>query len=186
MGHWKRIEAFAKTYKGKTLSFGPLAMEKRVVLLVGENGSGKTTLLKCLAGLRRTDKGFMKTRMEYVAGGAALPGNMRAGAYLDALGEMTGDDHERRLERLVGQFDITAFSDIRIQDCSDGMRQRLALAGGLLQRGSTLLLDEPMRTLDERYRRRLVEWIAQSASPFLIATHDPKAYRRLDTGILGL
>lgn len=186
MRHWRRIEAFRKTYPGKPLSFGPLALEKRVVLVMGENGSGKTTMLKCLSGLIRTDEGFMNHGMEYVAGGAALPGNMKARAYLDALLKMAGDGHVTRLERLKGQFDLTPFLDCTIQDCSDGMRQRLALVGGLLKRGRTVLLDEPMRTLDSKYRRRLVEWIAQSKGAFLVATHEPGAYRRLNTGTLRL
>lgn len=186
MRHWKRIEAFTKTYGKRTLVFGPFSMERRVVLLVGENGSGKTTLLKCLSGLTRTDLGFMRTRMAYCPGGTALPGNMKGRAYLEALAMMAGGGHEGRLKRLVSQFDLNVLLDLPIKDCSDGMRQRLALAGALLERGRTVLLDEPMRTLDARYRRRLVEWIAQSVTPFLIATHDLEAYQALETGLIGV
>lgn len=181
MRHWKRIEGFSKTYGGKTLPFGSLTFNKRVVLLEGVNGSGKTTLLKCLSGLLRSDRGFLACGMEYIAGGEALAGDMKARAYLEAVLRMLGKGHEHRLRRLIEHFELTPFLDVAIRACSDGMRQRLALVGGLLQSGCPLLLDEPMRTLDSRYRRRLVEWIGQSGQAFLIATHDPGAYRRLDT-----
>lgn len=163
-----------------------MKLEKRVVLLEGKNGSGKTTLLKCLSGLVCTDHGFLRHQMEYVAGGEALPENMTARRYLEAVLRMSGDEYVKRLERLTAQFELAPFLDVSIRACSDGMRQRLALAGGLLQRGRPLLLDEPMRTLDARYRRRLVEWIGQSADAFLIATHAPEAYGALDAERLRL
>ncbi|MFP4078044.1 MAG: ABC transporter ATP-binding protein [Bacillota bacterium] len=180
MRHWRKIRRIEKAYGDKTLRFGPFAFKERVVLLVGKNGSGKTTLLKCLAGLLRTEKGFIKDTMTYIGGDAALPLNLTGRQYLTSVLRMVGKTHAHRLQRLIDHFELGAFLERPIRQYSDGMLRRTALAGGLLGVEGTVLLDEPMRALDEAYRTRLVEWVAQSGSPFMIATHDPSAFKKLD------
>ncbi|MFW5913673.1 MAG: ATP-binding cassette domain-containing protein [Bacillota bacterium] len=180
MRHWRRIRRIEKAYGAKVLSFGPFDFKQRVILLVGKNGSGKTTLLKCLAGLLRTEKGFLKHPMTYIGGEDTLPVNLTGGQYLSAMLRVVGGHHANRLQRLIDHFDLNGFLKHPIKEYSDGMLRRTALAGGLLKLEGTVLLDEPMRALDGVYRKRLVEWISQSNTPFMIATHDPTAFKNLD------
>ncbi|MFW6284897.1 MAG: ATP-binding cassette domain-containing protein [Bacillota bacterium] len=186
MRHWKRIQKIEKAYGRTVLAFGPFELEKRVVLLVGKNGSGKTTLLKCLAGLLKTDRGFLDYPMTYIGDSDALPLNLTGRAFIDAMLRMVGPDHSTRLERLVEHFDLKPFLDRPIKDYSDGMRKRTLLVGGLLRREGTVLLDEPMRALDGHYQKRLFEWIAQSTMPFMIATHTPSRFSALRPGLVEL
>ncbi|MFW6284982.1 MAG: ABC transporter ATP-binding protein [Bacillota bacterium] len=185
MRHWRRIRRIEKTYGDKVLTFGPFDFKERVILLVGKNGSGKTTLLKCLAGLIRTDAGFLNHPMIYI-GGDSLPLNLTGREYLNAVLRLVGKTHANRLQRLIDHFDLTAFLKRPIKTYSDGMLRRTALVGGLLRLEGTVLLDEPMRALDTEYRVRLVEWISQSNAPFMIATHDPSAFKHLNCEVVSL
>ena len=184
MGYWKRIEPFSMTYGRLTLDFGPYTFKKRVVLMLGRNGSGKTTCLKCLASLLPADQGVLHYGMQYVAGRFSLPLNLKVREYLDASLGMAHDTRRICLEKLVGHFDLALLLDKPLKACSDGMRQRVAIAAALLHDDMPILLDEPLRSLDDTYRHRLVEWIMQGRSGFVIATHEPEAFKTLDPEVV--
>ena len=57
---------------------------------------------------------------------------------------------------LVG---LTAFIDKRVETYSSGMKQRLAIARGLLSDPDILILDEPTRTLDPISKEELIDFI---------------------------
>ncbi len=161
--------------------------------LLGPNGAGKTTLVKMLCTLILPSSGT-----------AAIAGHplANAGAIRAAVGLVVSDDRsfywrlsarrnldffaamhglngrtaQERINQALAEVDLLDVADRRFGQLSSGMKQRLAIARGLLHRPQILFLDEPSRSLDPKATQRLHDLIRrlmarQSLTVFLI-THD--------------
>lgn len=132
----------------------------------GENGAGKSTLLRLIAGLLIPSNGRvlvagvdascrasrLARRVGYVLGEERsfywrLSGleNMR---FFAALEQRFGSAANQEIERLLHGVGLAERASRPVAEYSAGMRQRLALARGLLGDPEILLLDEPTRSLD--------------------------------------
>jgi ABC-2 type transport system ATP-binding protein len=155
-------------------------LEKGAVGLLGPNGSGKTTLLRCLLGqvplkknhvevlgwdmanqarLARSGLGWMPER------GGIIPGMSGVGlvAY---LGELSGMPARDAMQRAHEVLHYVGLADERYRPCdkySQGMKQRLKLAQGLVHDPDWLFLDEPTSGLDPRGRVDILELIRDLA-----------------------
>ena len=74
---------------------------------------------------------------------------------------------------LVG---LSNADSVRVSEYSSGMRQRLAIARGMLSEPAVLILDEPTRSLDPEgardIRESVREWCAAREATLVLATHD--------------
>jgi ABC-2 type transport system ATP-binding protein len=158
------------------------------VALRGPNGSGKTTVLRCVAGTLEPSGGRIRVAGHPAGSVAArrltgvslsqersfylrLSGraNLRFFARLRGCAAREADQVVRALEE---ELEITDILQERVDRCSSGMLQQLALARVLLGEPPLLLLDEPTRSLDDAAIARL--WRAIDDRPrvaVLIATH---------------
>jgi ABC-2 type transport system ATP-binding protein len=173
--------------QGITKSFGDhlaldhvdLAIEGGSVLaLLGPNGAGKTTMVRVLATLTRPDSGSA-----LVAGHDLLADPLGVKRQISLTGQfaavddvLTGRENLelmarlRRLSRratrartaeLLDAFDLTDAADRRAGTYSGGMRRRLDLAMGMIERPRLLFLDEPTTGLDPRSREGLWDTAAR-------------------------
>ncbi len=142
------------------------AMKKGEIFgLIGPNGAGKTTLLKILATLILPSKGSVR-----VSGHEAVAESV---AVRQCIGLVSGEERsfywrisgrenlmffaafynistklaQKRIEELIKLLEISA-PDRMVGEYSSGMKQRLALARGLLHDPPVLLMDEPTKSLD--------------------------------------
>lgn len=142
------------------------------VLIAGPSGSGKSTLAHCLNGLiPHAYKGKMTG--ELLLDGESLYGkgleaiSKKVGTILqDADGQFialsVGEDvafafendempvpkmHER-VEEILNNFDMSAFSEHSPQNLSGGQKQKVAMAGVMAMQTDLLLFDEPLANLD--------------------------------------
>jgi ABC-2 type transport system ATP-binding protein len=163
--------------------------------LLGTNGAGKTTLLKLLAGLMlpnrgqvyihgvdaTRDFGRIRHRLAYVPNDERthywrLSGRQNLEFY-GSLYEVPRHRLKARVTELLELVGITERADEIVAKYSTGMRQRLALARGLIAEPRIMLLDEPTRSLDPvgaRHMRSFIkeELIRKQGVTVLIATHD--------------
>lgn len=134
----------------------------------GENGAGKTTLLKLISGLLLPTHGRVLVgehdtvrHMREIRRQVACVINEERSFYwrltglenlrfFAALENLFGEPAHARMQELLVAVGLGAHGDRRVAEYSSGMRQRLALARGLLTSPSILLLDEPTRSLDPR------------------------------------
>jgi ABC-2 type transport system ATP-binding protein len=160
-----------------------------IVGLVGPNGAGKTTTLRSIAGIIIPTQGQIRIAGhdlvgEPVAAKAALafiPDEPHLFEYL------TVEEHLRFVARLYRVVDAEAripgvLEELELSgkrtalpgELSRGMKQKLAIACGLLHRPLALLLDEPLTGLDPAGIRRMKRTIvrhAESGAAVILSSH---------------
>jgi NitT/TauT family transport system ATP-binding protein len=139
------------------------------VAVVGPSGCGKTTLLLCLAGLLEPTAGEVRVDGQAITGPAPeqlgvifqeanlLPWRSVMDNVAFPL-ELRGVSRKERYERAAEFLDLVRLSDFTQaypSELSGGMKQRVAIARGLIQDPRVLLMDEPFAALDEQTRMRM-------------------------------
>jgi ABC-2 type transport system ATP-binding protein len=189
------LQPFAKTERFAALSDINLELQRgdRVAFL-GPNGAGKTTLLKLIGGLLIPTKGEifvngLSTTQKNTAARLTvgfvmneersffwrLSGKQNL-QFFGALDNLSGKSLDRRIQELIDLVGLSEFIDKPFSSYSSGMKQRLAMARGLLTDPEVLILDEPTRALDPVACDELIELIlnrihADAGRTLLIATH---------------
>ncbi len=147
--------------------------------LVGPNGAGKTTTLRCLAGIIAPTSGTVAIaghdiQLDPIPAKkelAFIPDEPHLFDYLSV------DEHLRFIARLYGVADVESrigplLDEMELGDkrgslpgeLSRGMRQKLAIACGLLHDPSVLVLDEPLTGLDPGGMRRMRATVTERAA----------------------
>ena len=191
------IEAhdLVKTYpKGVTaldgLSFAVPA--GTVFALLGPNGAGKSTTVKILTTLAQADSGAARVagldvrakpaRVRHLIGVVAqLSGadpvatgreNMMLSGRIQGL---RGRELSRRTDELLGRFGLADAAARQVRTYSGGMRRRLDVAMGLINRPQVLFLDEPTAGLDPESRSAMWAEIGRLSAAegltILLTTH---------------
>lgn len=175
-----------------------------VLGLVGPNGAGKTTTLRCLAGIIAPSGGAVAINGHDVQRDALAA--KRALAFIPdephLFEYLTVDEHLRFIARLYGVADVEAripglLEELELTDkrralpneLSRGMRQKLAIACGLLHSPSVLILDEPLTGLDPAGIRRMRATItarAAAGSAVILSSHLLNLVEELCTKLLVL
>ena len=162
--------------------------EGSFLTIVGASGCGKSTLLKVIAGLLEAD-GRLEHDGHLVTGPSLDRGivfqeprlfpwltveqNVALGLENAALDRA---DKERLVREHLLLVGLSRFAKAYPGQLSGGMAQRAAIARGLVNRPSVLLMDEPFGALDALTRARLQDelqqiWI-QERTTALFVTHD--------------
>lgn len=158
---------------------------------LGPNGAGKTTTIKMLVGLLRPTSGLVKVAgynvqqqplqakaaTGYIPDEPNLYPKLTARELLRFVGDLYGlerDQVERRSDELLRLFDLVSAGDDVIDSYSHGMRQKTALAAGLLHDPKVLVLDEPTVGLDPKSARLIkdiLRQIADRGAAVFLSTH---------------
>jgi ABC-2 type transport system ATP-binding protein len=163
-----------------------------VFALLGPNGAGKSTTVKILTTLAQADSGTARVagldvrakpaRVRHLIGVVAqLSGadpvatgreNMLLSGRIQGL---RGRDLARRTDELLGRFGLADAAGRQVRTYSGGMRRRLDVAMGLINRPQVLFLDEPTAGLDPESRSAMWAEIGRLATAegltILLTTH---------------
>jgi ABC-2 type transport system ATP-binding protein len=149
-----------------------------VLGLVGPNGAGKTTTLRCVTGIIPPSAGSVRIagvdlHADPIGAKRALaffPDEPRLFEYLtvkqhlEFVARIYGvDDHLGVARPLLEEFEIADKADELPSALSRGMKQKLAIACGLLHSPKVLFFDEPLTGLDPLGIRRMKNSIVQRA-----------------------
>ena len=174
-----------------------------ITVLFGPSGAGKTTLLRCVAGLERPHRAFIRIAgqtwqddeqriflptwqrpLGYVFQEAGLLahlnvlGNLRYGVQRTALAKQRA-----ALDAAIELLGIEELLERYTHQLSGGERQRIAIARALAMQPRMLLLDEPLASLDHARRQEILPWLERLRDevriPMLYVTHAVDEVTRL-------
>jgi ABC-2 type transport system ATP-binding protein len=198
------VASFTKRYGEFTavrdLSF---TVEPGEVLgLVGPNGAGKTTTLRSLAGIITPSSGRIriggfdiatqperaKALLAFIPDEPQLFEYLTVEEHLRFTSRLYGvTDADRRIAELLGELELQDKRAVLPAELSRGMKQKLAIACGLVHSPSALILDEPLTGLDPAGIRRMRATIAARAragAAVLLSSHLLNLVEELCTRLL--
>jgi ABC-2 type transport system ATP-binding protein len=174
------VDSLTKLYGDLTavedLSFAVAPSE--VLGLVGPNGAGKTTTLRSIAGIIAPTRGririadhdlatepvLAKGRLAFIPDEPQLFDYLTVEEHLRFIGRLYGVvDAPARIPPLLQELELSEKRQALPTELSRGMRQKLAIACGLLHDPGALILDEPLTGLDPAGIRRMRATIAARA-----------------------
>ncbi|EMO10517.1 ABC transporter, ATP-binding protein [Leptospira borgpetersenii str. Noumea 25] len=159
------VSQLSKFFPGKTAVSG-LSFEipkGRITGLLGPNGAGKTTTLKLLTGSLHPNQGTIRydgldllenkieiqKKIGYLSESSPIYWNLTVFEYLSFLGKAKGISIKNLSERIDFVSSLLKLKTASLIGLlSKGFRQRVALAGALIQDPEYIILDEPSSGLD--------------------------------------
>jgi len=164
-------------------------MPGEVVGLIGPNGAGKTSTLRCIVGIHRPSAGTVAIGGHDIVG-APVEAKRRLAFMADEphlFEYLTVSEHLRLTARIYGvaDFDVRAralLDELQLADraaslpaeLSRGMKQKVAIACGLLHAPPALLFDEPLTGLDPLGIRHMKETIVRrgrDGAAIIVSSH---------------
>ena len=147
--------------------------------LMGASGCGKTTFLYLLMGLQKPDSGKI-----------ILPENCRFGVvfqenrllhHIGAIGNLKlvcgNKIPQEQLHEALEEVGLErAFHLLPTAELSGGMARRVSIVRAMLAPSDVILMDEPLKGLDEENRARTIAFIQKhlGQKTLIVVTHDAR------------
>ncbi|MED3802088.1 ABC transporter ATP-binding protein [Lysinibacillus xylanilyticus] len=191
------IQNISKQYRGKEIlenaTFSVCA--NQIIALVGKNGSGKSTLLKIIAELVDADSGsIVKHRQSLKIGYVpeVTPSHIlfTPEEYLYHMGRirgMTKKQLQQKTNDLLELFHLQEARNIRINNFSKGMKQKVMIMQAMLEDTDLLILDEPLSGLDPKAQSDLEETLSilkDRGLSIVLTCHETKLLQHLVDTVL--
>lgn len=160
-----------------------------IVGLIGPNGAGKTSTLRCLAGIHRPSGGRVsvcghdlvtasveaKKVLAFIPDEPHLFEYLTVRQHLELMARLYQvPDGQARASQLFDELELTEKVDVLPGELSRGMKQKVAIACGLVHSPRALILDEPLTGLDPGGIRRMKDTIvarARGGAAVLLSSH---------------
>ncbi len=178
------IKNLTKTYKG---ALKPAAKDINLSLKPGEifgflglNGAGKSTTFKCATGIQDFDEGEVyingfdilkepleaKRNLGYIPDNHATFEELTGREYIYFMAdvyEVSKELRDERIEFFAKMFHMNDALDILIKAYSHGMKQKIAIMGGIIHYPKLWILDEPLVGLDPFSMDEIMEFMKEYA-----------------------
>jgi ABC-2 type transport system ATP-binding protein len=150
-----------------------------IVGLIGPNGAGKTSTLRCMVGIQAPTSGSItidghdivrspvdaKRHLAFIADEPQLFEYLTVSEHLQLVARIYQvRDAKDRARDLIEQLQLTGKEHVLPGELSRGMKQKVAIACGLLHDPHALLFDEPLTGLDPLGIRHMKETIVARAA----------------------
>lgn len=149
--------------------------EGKTTCLMGPSGCGKTTLLRIIAGLEQADQGEIISdakRISFVFQEDRLSEDFSA---ISNIRFVVGKSIPlKQITDMLEAFELGDSMHKPVRELSGGMKRRVAIARALCAPYDLLILDEPLKGLDEKRKMAVMETMKASAKgkTVICVTHD--------------
>lgn len=189
------VNNLSKTYaKGSVKAVDDISFsvkEGEIFGFLGPNGAGKTTTIKMIVGLLKPTHGQIaihdfdnqestieaKKQISYIPDKPEVFDKLKGITYLNFMADVYGVSAADRKERIAYYLELfqlkEAVNDV-ISSYSHGMKQKIALIGGLLHEPNLFILDEPMVGLDPKsafHLKEVMRQMCQKGKSVFFSTH---------------
>jgi len=186
-----QVEALTKLY-GEFVAVNDLAFAVQpgeVMGLVGPNGAGKTTTLRCLSGIIPPTRGTIrlcgcdlvqdpiaaKQQLAFFTDEPRLFDYLTVQQHLVFTARIYHvSQYEAAADQLLEELELAGKKNALPGELSRGMKQKLAIACGLLHAPKVIYFDEPLTGLDPIGIRRMKDSIlkrARDGAAIIISSH---------------
>lgn len=180
------VNSLSKYYGGlKALDDVSFEVQKgQVYGILGPNGSGKTTTLGIISGILRKNSGSFN----WFGGDLTKPTKQKIGTILETpnfypylsgrknlkIVSLIKNTHSSKIQKVLDFVGLSELPSLKFSKYSLGMKQRLAIAGAILNDPEVLILDEPTNGLDPtgiiEIREMIID-LAKQGKTILLASH---------------
>lgn len=137
--------------------------------LIAPSGYGKSTLFNIICGFVKPDKGIVKTKGKilYSFQNARLFNNLTVKENLLLLLE-SDNVSETKIEETLKSLGIASYLDKKVSKLSSGEYHRVLIAEALLSSADIILLDEPLKYLDQANRELVLKLLKEKSTESLV------------------
>lgn len=164
--------------------------------LLGPNGAGKTSSIRMMMGITVPDSGritlfdkpFARNSLErvgYLPEERGLYKKMKVLPHLVLLAQLKGltsAEASKRAHAWCERFELTAWTDRKVEELSKGMQQKVQFIGAILHDPELIVMDEPFSGLDPASALALKDALlelAKNGKTILLSTHRMDQAERL-------
>ncbi|MAZ56634.1 ABC transporter [bacterium] len=159
--------------------------------LLGPNGAGKSTTIHCITGISQPTSGSIfidgvdvvkeyklaRTKVglspqEFNVDIFGTPRQLVS--YMGGYYGIPRAERKKRMDELIGRFDLEDHADVRFQKLSGGLKRRAMLARALIHTPDLLILDEPTAGVDVEQRHDLWKYLQemnQNGKTIILTSH---------------
>ena len=160
-----------------------------VMGLVGPNGAGKTTTLRCLSAIIPATAGSAyiggvdvagdpvaaKRQLAFIPDEPRLFDHLTVEQHLNFVARLYGiNDWQARAKPILDELEMADKRKLLPSELSRGMKQKLAIACGLLHAPRAVILDEPLTGLDPygiRHMKDTIRRLAGEGVAIILSSH---------------
>lgn len=159
-----------------------------VIGIMGASGIGKTTFVKILLGLLKPTSGkvYGLENLQF----SAVFQEDRLCEYFDAItnvkmvlpSDITTDQVEKEFLKVL----LTDYKGTSVSKLSGGMKRRVAIVRAVMAQSDVIILDEPLKGLDEALKEKVLSYLKESLSErtVILVTHDKAEIEALHAKLL--
>lgn len=159
-----------------------------VIGIMGASGIGKTTFVKVLLGLLKPSAGKV-VGLENIKFSAVFQED-RLCEEFDAITNvkmvLPTDIDTEQVEKEFSKVYLTDYKGKPVSKLSGGMKRRVAIVRAMMRKSDVIILDEPLKGLDETLKKQVLLYLKESLSgrTVILVTHDKSEVEALQAKLL--
>lgn len=188
------VSNLSKAYEGvpvldnKSLTFP----EGSFTCIMGKSGVGKTTLLSILMELEQADTGQISgledKRISVVFQENRLCNNLTALLNIKMVMDSGKEMSDDKILEYLSRVGLDTETKKPVSEYSGGMKRRVAILRALLSDFDLLIMDEPLKGLDESTKQQVIDLIKELTQnkTVIMTTHDDSEAKAFNANIITL